>query len=344
MDIGSSRSPHRRCVALFSGMLDSILAVALVQQQGVEVHGLSYRTPFNSGQEAWLHEAATRLGITLEMIPLGADYLQRIRYPQFGFGRGANPCLDCRLVWLRDAAQRVQRGEADFVITGEVLGQKAFGQKRRDLLRLSLHSGLGERLVRPLSARRLPETEVEQLGWLDRQQLGEHSGSSRSELLREGARSGWTDAPSCGNCCRLIEPGYAAKVEDLWAHGGRPSTWDFRLLNGGRHYRLSGTAKLVVAHNAAESEWLMAMSDDGLASPSVLLEPASFTGPTGLLIGPPLPRHLQLAWSLIRRAARGTDERPEGWSKATGSERQREVLPEYAPEAELLTTISQGAK
>lgn len=307
----------RRCIALFSGSLDSILAVRLVQQQGIEVLGFCFRSPFIPGSDSattadhspasgphWPADAAQRLNIPLEFCSASSDYLERIRRPQFGWGRGANPCIDCRLSWLRWASARLARGEADFVITGEVLGQKAFGQKRRDLLRIGLHSGIEARLVRPLSAQHLPPTEVEQLGWLDRERLGKHAGSSRAELLREGAAAGWLDAPAGTNCCRLSEPKYAAKVRDLWQYAGQPQTWDYQLLNVGRHFRLHPTAKLVVAHNATEGEYLRAMRSAPHGRPSSLLEPVDFRGPTALLIGSPLPQLLSSAWGLIWRFSR----------------------------------------
>ena len=161
----------RRCLALFSGMLDSILAVQLVQQQGVEVVGVRFDTPF-TGASTWPAQAAGRLGISLERVAASVDYLRRLRQPRFGFGRAANACIDCRLSWLRQAGEWIERGRADFVITGEVLGQKAFGQRRRDLERLAALSGIEDLVVRPLSARRLAATRPEREGWLDRAQLG----------------------------------------------------------------------------------------------------------------------------------------------------------------------------
>jgi hypothetical protein len=300
-------------VALFSGMLDSILAVHLVRQQGIEVRGIYFQSPFLD-RRAWVTSAAARLAMPLEIVELASDYVHRLRYPGFGWGRGANACIDCRLAWLERAADQIDRGAADFVITGEVLGQKAFGQKRRDLLRLSDHSRIGDRLVRPLSAQRLPATLVERRGWLVRARLKDFAGSRRAELLGWGAQLGWSDAPSCGNCCRLVEPGYATKVRDLWRYANQPTDWDYRLLNGGRHFRLGPTAKLVVAHNQAESIWLAAMHAAPDATASLLLEPDNFRGPAALLVGSPLPDYCRLAWGLILRYTPRKPDRPTGWT------------------------------
>ena len=156
-----------RAVALFSGGLDSTLAVRIVAEQGFAVHALHVRT-LSVGGGSQAEEAAASLGIALTVLPVGDDYLDLVRRPRFGYGRGMNPCIDCRIYMCRMAKRLMEELGAEMVVSGEVLGQRPMSQRRQDLLAIAKHSGLGNRLLRPLSAQLLPPTLPETQGLVDR--------------------------------------------------------------------------------------------------------------------------------------------------------------------------------
>ncbi len=160
-------------VALISGGLDSLLAVRIVQLHGCEVLGLHVRMPFYS-HTARVFRGAAALGIPVTAREIRDDYVELLREPKHGFGRGANPCLDCRAYMYRMAKALMAEIGGDFVVTGEVLGQRPFSQRRRDLMLIAHMAGLEESVLRPLSAKRLPPTKVERQGIVDRDKLFEY--------------------------------------------------------------------------------------------------------------------------------------------------------------------------
>ena len=160
----------RRCIALLSGGLDSMLAIRLMQEQGIEVEGVNFKTIFTCCQDE-AGQAARELDITLTVVGQEEDYLDLIEKPSFGYGRGANPCVDCRVYMFRKAAKYMDQFGADFMVSGEVIGQRPKSQKKRDLEIISHHSDLDDRLLRPLSAKLLPATLPEREGWVDREKL-----------------------------------------------------------------------------------------------------------------------------------------------------------------------------
>ena len=171
-----------RAVVLFSGGLDSMLVVKILQQAGIEVRGLNFRTMFACCKDQ-AAVAARELDIELSVVGADESYLDTIRKPQYGYGRGANPCIDCRIYMFRLARRYMLDCGASFVASGEVLGQRPKSQKRRDLLSIAHDSGLGPRLLRPLSARYLPRTWPELTGRIDRRRLYGFTGRSRKGLI-----------------------------------------------------------------------------------------------------------------------------------------------------------------
>lgn len=284
-------------VALFSGGLDSMLAVRLVQIQGFQVEALNVRTPFRCCQTD-AAEAADRLKIPLRVVTVGDDYLDLVRHPMFGYGRGINPCVDCRIHMARLARQCMVELQADLVISGEVLGQRLMSQKRRDLDVVERHSGLQGRLLRPLSAKLLPPTLAEQQGLIRREALGAFAGSGRRKLIQLAARLGLPEPPTPSVGCILTQPAFAAKARDLLRWNPNPGRWHFDLLRHGRHIYLQSGApgespsnpahvnKIVLGRNAEENAALRQFADRADAQPSHLLEPDNFQGPTALIVGP----------------------------------------------------------
>jgi tRNA(Ile)-lysidine synthase TilS/MesJ len=295
-----------RAVALLSGGLDSMLAVRIVQQQGFTVAALNIRTVFECCRND-AARAADLLGIPLTVLSLGDDYLQIIRRPRFGYGRGMNPCIDCRIAMCQAARRLLDDSQAQVVITGEVLGQRPMSQKRQDLATIAKHSGLPGRLLRPLSAQLLPPTIVEQEGLIDRAGLHGFHGTGRSGLIALARRLGIPEAPAASHGCALTESSVAARLRDLFRHRPRATRWDLALARRGRHYRYSDSTKIVLARDAGESAWLEDLFRQPDATPSALLDPANFPGPAALVVGDSGDAALQFAGALILLRARRYD-------------------------------------
>ena len=298
----------KKAVALLSGGLDSALACTLVLRLGFEVVGVNLSTGFCVGQGRCdtALALASRLGISLRLLDVGQEFLKVVRSPKYGYGSAMNPCLDCRILMARTAGKVMQDEGASCVVTGEVLLQRPMSQHRKALDLVARESGLGERLVRPLSGRLLGPTYPERVGWIRRDQWLDIQGRSRKRQLALADQWGLTEfvQPS-GGCCLLLTRPYAARLRDAFATYGKRSLTeeDFGLLRTGRHFRVSPTVKVIVGRNEQDNA-VLALSAAGrwtLSFPSV-------PGPVALVEGHPGEEDLELA---ARLAARYSDARPD---------------------------------
>ncbi len=298
----------RRCIALLSGGLDSMLAIRLMQEQGIEVEGVNFKTIFTCCQDE-AGQAARELDITLTVVGQEEDYLDLIEKPSFGYGRGANPCVDCRVYMFRKAAKYMDEFGADFMVSGEVIGQRPKSQKKRDLEIISHHSDLDDRLLRPLSAKLLPATLPEREGWVDREKLYDFSGRSRKGLIDLAKQLGLQSIPAPSTGCALTEPRFSRKVFDLFKHTDRNDLWSFDLLKYGRHFRFDSNTKIVVGRNESDNESLRYMHEADHEPSTTLLSPQGFPGPRVLVIGTGYQNEevLETAGALMLRYANGCE-------------------------------------
>jgi tRNA-specific 2-thiouridylase len=290
------RSRPVRALGMLSGGLDSTLATHLLQRQGVEVVGVNFSTGFCRADHqrqirrkgvdpSRLRNEALRagadFGIEVHIIDIAAGYLDVLRHPRHGYGKNANPCIDCRIMMMARAREFMSEVDCDFVFTGEVLGQRPKSQTRRAMNIVAEESGLGDRLLRPLSARLLAPTWPEKEELIDREQLLGLSGRDRNPQLRLAEEFGLGDLPQpAGGCCSLTDEGYSNRVFDLFAHGRREDIdqEDLLLCKAGRHFRITELAKVVVARFEEENAFL----DNFIASRFHLTTP-DHMGPVGLL-------------------------------------------------------------
>ncbi len=281
-----------QALGLLSGGLDSMLAGALLRAQGLDVTFICFVTPFYGAARA--REAAAHLGLPLKVADLTEKFQPLLYEPPHGFGRGHNPCIDCHALMIREAGALLAAEGFDLVFTGEVLGQRPMSQNRGSLNLVARESGLGEWLLRPLSARLLKTTRPELLGWVDRERLLNLSGRGRKRQLALAAAYGITSFPAPAGGCLLTDPGYALRLKELLRQPGQADRRDLELLRWGRHFRLSGGAKAVVGRTQRENEALA-----GLAGPGDLrLAVADYPGPLVLVIGQVGERALQEAAGL----------------------------------------------
>ena len=283
----SSSSPSTaKAVALLSGGLDSNLAIRMMQEQGVEVEAIAVKTPFcdfdcGKGCGHRVQEVALELGIKLKTVYFGEEYLKMLKNPKYGYGSGMNPCIDCRGMMYNAAKEHMEKTGADFIITGEVLGQRPMSQNGNALKIIENETQTNGKIVRPLSFRHLPLTEAESKGLIKREKLGDIKGRSRKGQLQLAKKFDISDPPNAAGGCLLTDPAFSIRVRDLYDHttNGTPDMNDIELLKIGRHFRLSENTKLIVGRNKMENEILDSLKLDN----DIIIEASNFAGPTCIL-------------------------------------------------------------
>lgn len=264
-------------MGLISGGLDSILAAKIILEQGIEVIGVAFTTPFFNSQGA--EQAAKALGIPLRILDITETHLEMLRQPKHGYGRNMNPCIDCHILMLREAG-RVMDGEGgDFLFTGEVLGQRPMSQNKGALRVVERESGYEGLILRPLSAKLLPETIPEQSGKVNRERLLAITGRSRKHQM-ELAKGYHIEAyltPAGG--CLLTDPAFSRRLRDLFHHQDPVQIRDIELLKIGRHLRLSPAVKVIVGRRAQDNERIARLAAPG----DDLLQVEAFPSPLCLI-------------------------------------------------------------
>lgn len=273
-----------KAIALVSGGLDSSLACRLIKEQGIEVTILNFKTPFclcdkkgsfGCGNEAV--QLAQNLGASIKVVYVTDEYFEIIKNPKYGYGSNMNPCIDCRILLFRKAKELMQEIGALFVVTGEVLGQRPMSQHRKALKIIEKESGLEGLVVRPLSARLLPETIPEKNGWIQRGRLLNFSGRTRRPQMALAELFEIKDYPCSSGGCLLTDPNFSKRIKDL-IDCGELNLNGVELLKLGRHFRLLPDAKLVVGRNEIENERLSNLAKKG----DYLFFPQDVTGPLAL--------------------------------------------------------------
>ena len=277
-----------KALALFSGGLDSILAVKLIEEQGVDVRGICFESPFFSAQKA--RQSARYIGLPLTVLDITERMLTIVLSPRHGYGKGLNPCIDCHALMFRVAAEMLKGEGARFMISGEVLGQRPMSQNLRSLSVISRESGFDDLILRPLSAKRLPETLAEREGWVNRERLLDLSGRSRKPQIELAKRFGVEQYPSPAGGCLLTDVIFSRRLKDLITMNPGFSRRDLELLKQGRHFRISEGTKIVVGRNKRENEAIISLA----RREDALLTVESFPGPTVLVRGDPTLEELEV--------------------------------------------------
>lgn len=249
-----------KAISLLSGGLDSILAVKLVQQQGIDVIGLTFITPFFSAGKA--RAASRQINLPLLVEDITDEHLQMLKSPRYGFGRNMNPCIDCHTLMLKLAGRKMEERGADILITGEVMGQRPMSQNKQSLSVVAKNSGYADYILRPLSALLLDPIKAEREGQIDRQKLLGISGRGRKDQMRLAEEFGIKDYPAPAGGCLLTDPMFARRLRDLMNRGEDRKTRDYELLRCGRHFRTEGGIKIIVGRNNADNEALLRLSVD----------------------------------------------------------------------------------
>lgn len=310
-------SLQRKAVALVSGGLDSMLAVRVIQEQGIHVEGINFFTGFcveghthairrkdrdkpKRNNALW---AAEQLGIKLHIVDIIEEYKDVVINPKHGYGANLNPCLDCKVFMVRKAREWMEQHGFDFIITGEVVGQRPMSQRKDTMPVVQIESGVEDRLLRPLSAKNLPETLPEREGWVEREKLHDFSGRSRKPQLALAKSFGFRDwATPAGGCCFLTDPHYSSRLADIWqSRGSRDYEMDdIMLLKVGRHIRPAKHFKLILAREEGEGKFLQ-----GYKRQYPTLKVTSHGGPFALIDGVISEEELREAAAIVARYSQG---------------------------------------
>ena len=308
---------QRKAVALISGGLDSMLAAKVIMDQGVHVEGINFFTGFcveghthairkkqqnkqKRNNALWVAE---QLGIKLHIIDVVEPYKDVVLNPKFGYGAHMNPCLDCKVFMVKNAKDWMLKHGFDFIITGEVVGQRPMSQTKNRMPLVEKKSETKDILLRPLCAHHFPETLPERQGWVDRNKLLNLSGRGRSEQITLAKKFNFDDyAQPAGGCCFLTDKAYSQKLADLWQSRGtrKYELDDIMLLKVGRHIRPKPHFKLIIAREEGENNFLA-----GYRKRYTNLFPTSCGGPLAIIDGTVNDEDLHLAARIVARFSQG---------------------------------------
>ncbi|MCI0469890.1 MAG: 7-cyano-7-deazaguanine synthase [Nitrospirae bacterium] len=258
-----------KAIALYSGGLDSTLAILVAKKQGIDVTAVTFLTHFGcdvsdkSSCSKDPFSAAEKFGFKVKLCHLAERFIGIVMNPSFGYGKNMNPCIDCRILMLQEAREFMAMQGADFIITGEVLYQRPMSQRRDVLNAIDKKAGVTGYVLRPLSAKLLKPTIPEMLGMVDREGFCSFNGRSRKPQFALAAEFGLTDYPAPASGCLLTDPLYAYRLRELVTDNPSPSVRDINLLRVGRHFRLSKGCKAVVGRDQKENEAINSLAERG---------------------------------------------------------------------------------
>ncbi|MFH2028290.1 MAG: tRNA 4-thiouridine(8) synthase ThiI [Nanoarchaeota archaeon] len=292
-----------KAVGLFSGGLDSILACKLIQEQGIDVIAVSFKSPFFINEEN-IKKIAKENSIELKIIDISEDYIKMVRKPKHGYGKNMNPCIDCKIFMIKKAKEYADKIKARFIFTGEVMGQRPMSQLKNTLKLIEKESGLKGKLLRPLSAKVLDETEIEKDGTINRNKLLDLEGRGRKNQLRLAKKYNIKGYSTPAGGCLLTYSGYCNKLKDLFRHKGDIDVEDIRLLKVGRHFRV-GKAKIIVGRNKEDNKEL----EKARKTYDLLFDVKDAMSPITLLSGEKNNKIIGIAASLTARYCDSKDEK-----------------------------------
>jgi tRNA-specific 2-thiouridylase len=288
-----------RAISLMSGGLDSSLAAKLVLDQGLEVIGLHLSSPWGCNADA--RRVSAHLGIPLRIVEKGADYVDLVRSPKYGYGKNMNPCIDCRIYMFLAAKKVMEEEQADFVVTGEVVGQRPMSQRLDAMTLIDRDSGMEGLVLRPLSAKELSPTLPEREGWVDREKLLDIVGRARKEQLALAKAMNLEGHASPAGGCLLTDPIFSDRLRGFFAENSRTDMAQIRMLRFGRHFQVGEKVRLILGRNQEENRSLLELARSEVAEGRMTLYQPLFPGPLGISFGPDQPEVSHEAARLILR-------------------------------------------
>ncbi len=311
-----------KALALFSGGLDSVLSAKLILELGIETEAVYFLNAFLSGPPDCPQQirAAAQLGLKLHILDISQAHLELVQKPRYGYGENMNPCIDCRILMLKEAKAYMRSHNFSFLISGEVLGQRPMSQRKDTLNVIDRDADVKGLVLRPLSAKKLAPTFAEEKGWVDRDKLFDFSGRSRKPQLALAKKLGLKEYLTPAGGCLLTEAGFVRRFRDLLAPFqmqeeddrvfgtgqacGKVSLGDVQLLKVGRHSRYRSKARIVVGRDQQENGRLIDLACDE----DILFKLHDFSGPLTLVRGEETVDLIETAAKLTARYSKGKEE------------------------------------
>lgn len=300
-----------KALVLLSGGLDSMLAVKVLQNQGIEVTGITFESNFYNAEKS--RKAVEQLDIPLKVVDIRKEMLDLVKNPPSGHGKHMNPCIDCHSLMIRKASEFLKNkphsspllenerglfkilkasifrpssllrrrtgggGDFDIIATGEVAGQRPFSQTKQALERVRKYSGV--EVLRPLSAKLLSETEYEKKGLVDRNKLLDIEGRGRSRQMELTKKYGIKEYPGPGGGCILTESGFGDRLRKMIENWPDCDMDDVELLKYGRVYWIYDKILMIVGRKQEDNENLERLAKEG----DMLVEIKDVNGPITLV-------------------------------------------------------------
>lgn len=297
-----------RALALFSGGLDSALAIKTITNQGVEVIALNFVSHFFGGKNEKAEAMAKQLGVKLEYVDFSEKHIEMMKNPVYGRGKNMNPCIDCHALMFKFAGELLEKYDADFIISGEVLGQRPMSQNYQALEKVKGLSKLEDLIVRPLSAKLLPPSKAELDGLIDREQLFDIEGRSRKRQIELAEKFGLVDYPSPAGGCLLTDPGYSKRLKLIEEDGllEEENFKVFHLLKKGRFFRFEKGKYLFVGRMKEDNDEIVKYKDIG----TMFIRGKGVGGPYILGYGDLSQEEIEFAKNLFSRYCKLKGEKP----------------------------------
>lgn len=291
---------------MFSGGLDSSLAIRILQEQGIEIEALHYTGAFHTGRFDEYNFSAKRFAeksaVTLTVFKIEDDFIDILKNPRYGYGSNMNPCIDCRIYTLKKAKEYMEKTGASFIATGEVLGQRPMSQRKDTLKLIEKRSGLERLLLRPLSAKLLEPTIPEERRWVDREKLFDISGRSRKAQMALAEKYGIKKYPTPAGGCLLTDPQFSVRAKDLVEHDSL-TMGEIELLKVGRHFRLSENAKAIVGRNKDDNKRIL----EHVKENDIILRLKDMPGPITIIRGRATKKEIELGGSITARYSKARE-------------------------------------
>ncbi len=293
-------------MALLSGGLDSTLAIRVIQEQGIEVIALNFVTVFcrctsHGSCKLEAVKVSEKFGIPIKVINTTESFLELVKKPKYGYGKNMNPCIDCRINIFRIAGEYMREIGADFIITGEVLGQRPMSQRKEAMRIIDREANLIGLVLRPLCAKHMEPTIPEKSGLVDREKLLNIRGRSRKDQIQLADVFQIKDYPCSAGGCLLTDPEFANRMRDL-INTCDANVNDVNLLKVGRHFRFDSETKVIVGRNEDDNAKIDTLSREG----DVLLNLVDMPGPLTLMRGEITDEKIQTAARLTARYGKST--------------------------------------
>jgi tRNA methyl transferase len=254
-----------KALVLFSGGLDSMISIKLLTSQGIEVTAIHIDIGFSGDEKKAeiLRHRANEAGADFKIIDIRNEYLQNVLFnPKHGYGKHFNPCIDCHGYMFKTALAMLKSEGANFIATGEVIGQRPMSQRRDAMAHVKNEAGDEEDLIlRPMSALLMKETRPEREGWVDRKKLLGISGRDRKRQLALAKEFGFSEFQTPGGGCLLTIESFSNKIRDFIKFDPNMSVDDMQLLRIGRHLRLKNGTKMVIGRDENDNEKLLKLNN-----------------------------------------------------------------------------------